>query len=1476
MKKIKSVENTKARYSDSDIAIVGIDLRFPGAASVSEFWENLVDGKELITFFTDEELIADGEDKNLINKKNYVKTNGSILENKEYFDASFFNFTPLEALLLDPQTRVLMECVHGAVEDAGFSLQDKKNKVGLFVGASSSLYWELLTHIYAKENNIDDFMVMNLAKKDVISTWISHKLNLTGPSVSIQSACSTSLFGIDLACRSLRDGQCNAAIVGGASITKFKKRGYLYQDGMIFSKDGHNRAFDAEASGMVSGEGVAAIVLRKANDALRDGDNIYGIVKGVGVNNDGNRKVGFYAPSVQGQTEAILLALENSKVLSRDINYVETHGTGTIIGDAIEIEALKKAYNTSEKEYCALGAVKSNIGHLDVCAGLAGLIKAVLVLKNKKIPPILNVLKPNPKLDLDNSPFYLNTELKELKETQSLQKAGVSSFGIGGTNVHVILEEARTAPSSDTSGEWQMIYLSAKNQNSLEQKRLDFIEYLKNNKEENLADISYTLLKGRDNYRFKLSCVTSSVSETIETLENADPRKVDYKNDAYLNKPVVFVFTGQGTQYINMGKDIYASEKYFRDIMDYCFSKISQYYDISLKDILFAEEDTELIKAKLGSQEILQPILFILEYSLARLLMHWGIVPASMIGYSIGEYVAACLADVMTLDDALMLVCKRGKVMQKAPEGVMISVPLNENDVQAYLNDKISLAAVNGDSCIISGNSEDITQLERTLRAKKILAFRLSITCAGHSPMMENILQEFENEFDSVELKAPKIPFTSNITGKYILPEEAMSKEYWVSQISKTTRFYDCIKTAMKNNLPVFIELGPGQEVSALVKRVISDDESEPEVINLIRHKTRDISDHKYLKIKLLQIFSNNINIEWDKFFEAENRKKVQLPKYPLNKSKYWLEGDLYNLGMGGSDAKMKVESFQGDDDSNDQNNDQFVSNRTNITSDYIEPTNPQEEKMQKLWCDFFGLKRIGIKDNFLELGGDSLKAINLINIIYEKFETKILLKDFFANPTIHNICEHIENQGVESFIKIKKAEKKEYYLASFAQKRVFFVQYMDENSTTYNMPQFCILEGDIDINKIENSFNEIIRRHECLRTSFVLQNEEPVQIIKDNCTINLPVIESNEESIKEIASEFIKYFVLSEAPLIRVGLIKLSPEKVVLMVDMHHIISDLISYGIIIDEFMSLYNDDKLPHQELQYKDFTEWQYAQAKSGILADQEAFWLNEFKDNIPDLNLPYDYERPTYLPPDGNLVKFEAGEEILNKLNLWAKDRNTTLFINIISVYYIFLSKICCQDDIVVGTPSVGRRHPSLYKIIGKFVNMLSIRSLVDENISFSQYLDNVKLKFMEVLDNQDYQYDELIDKLKFKLDNNKNPIFNVAFSLVNVMSEVSGKLNILNDKNLKITQEELVEYKMSKFDLVLHASIYPDKINFMLEYSTGLFKEETVLGFKDGFKNILEQVVENEELLIKDIHLETGFYECTTNLYDSEEADFDF
>jgi len=881
----------------SAVAVIGMAGRFPGAKNIAEFWKNLKNGVESVRFFSQEELETLGVDPGLLQDPHYVKVKGALLENKEQFDAAFFDYTPKEAEIMNPQARLLHECAWETLENAGYDPFAYKGSIGFYAGASSSSYWESLVFLSGKAGALGWDASVLLSDKDFIMTRIAYKLNLRGPNFAVQTACSTSLAAIHLACRGLLDGECHMALAGGVKVSAKQSTGYLYQEGMIHSPDGHCRAFDAKANGTVSGEGVGLVLLKPLAAALEDGDYIYAVVKGTAVNNDGIRKIGYTAPGVEGQAEVIRAALQVAQVEPESIGYIEAHGTGTTLGDPVEIEGLKSAFNTTKKKFCAVGSVKTNIGHLDAAAGIAGFIKTVLVLKNKSIPPSLHFETANPKIDFENSPFYVNTTLTEWENEPYPLRAGVSSLGIGGTNVHVVLEEWRKNERSREEREEReerkekLLLLSARTTSTLNKMTENLAHYLQENSGVDLADIAYTLQTGRKAFQYRCMTVCSNTNDAVTAL-----RTKMKTNRLKEDEPqVIFMFTGQGSQYVDMGLDLYQNEPVFRQEMDHCFEILKPLMDYDVKEIIYPSlknnRSNRSYKTNIIHQtEITQPVLFIFEYALAKLLMKWGITPSAFIGHSIGEYTAACLAGVFSPEDALKIVVWRGRLMQQTPPGAMMSVPLPEKELKPLLEqNQLTLAAVNGTSrCVVSGPAQDIADFENLLKEKGIETRRLHTSHAFHSEQMDPILPRFEEKVKEVRFNAPRIPYISNVSGRWITPAEATDPQYWVKQLRYTVRFADGIDELLKikTGRPLFIEVGPGKTLSTLVKQ------PDLAVIDLVRQRREAIPDTLFLQEKIGQLWLHGVSVDWSAFHGDEKRYRVPLPTYPFEGQRYWIEGD--------------------------------------------------------------------------------------------------------------------------------------------------------------------------------------------------------------------------------------------------------------------------------------------------------------------------------------------------------------------------------------------------------------------------------------------------------------------------------------------------------------------------------------------------------------------------------------------------------
>jgi acyl transferase domain-containing protein/acyl carrier protein len=880
--------------SGIEIAVIGMAGRFPGARNLDQFWQNLCEGVESIKFFTDEELLAKGVEARLLDDPNYVKAE-AVLDDIEMFDASFFGFTPREASLIDPQHRLFLEHAWEALENAGYAA-DRNQRTGVYAGESINSY--LLSNLYPNRELMESaggFQVVINNDRDYLATHIAYKLNLTGPALSVQTACSTSLIAVHLACQSLLNRECDMALAGGVSVGVPQGEGAYHQEGGIISPDGHCRAFDARAQGTVKGNGIGIVVLKRLGDALRDGDTIHAVIKGTAINNDGSLKVGFTAPSIDGQASVIEEALALAEVEAKTITYIETHGTGTSLGDPIEVAALTQAFRTQTeaKNYCAIGSVKTNIGHTDAAAGVAGLIKTVLALEHKQLPPSLNFTQPNPNIDFAGSPFFVNTELTAWQTNGMPRRAGVSSFGIGGTNVHVVLEEAppvETRPSQAL----QLLTLSAKTATALEAARMNLAAYLKRHAEINLSDVAFTLQTGRTSFAHRLALVCRDAADAAAALEAGDARQLHIDvHESSQNPPVAFMFTGQGAQYVQMARELYETEASFREDVDHCCEILEPQLQLDLRDVLYpslarAEEASEQLK----QTQLTQPALFVIEYALAQLWMRWGVRPAALIGHSIGEYVAACIAGIFTLEDALQVVVERGRLMQQAPPGAMLAVPLSEKEILPLLNGELSLAAVNAPSlCVVSGTVDAVEQLERELVKKDLVCRRLHTSHALHSAMMDPLLATFAAKLKAVKTSPPQIPIVSTLTGTWMTAEEASDANYWARQLRQTVRFAGGLGEILKEPKTVLLEIGPGQTLSALAKQQ-SDTRGETRVVlSSLRHPRDSQSDVAYILHTLGRLWTAGVEIDWAALHAHEpERRRIPLPTYPFERRRYWID----------------------------------------------------------------------------------------------------------------------------------------------------------------------------------------------------------------------------------------------------------------------------------------------------------------------------------------------------------------------------------------------------------------------------------------------------------------------------------------------------------------------------------------------------------------------------------------------------------
>ncbi len=878
-----------------DVAVIGMAGRFPGAHDLDTFWRNLSGGVESISFFTDQELVASGIPPTALQDPHYIKAKG-IIDDVDLFDAVFFGYSPREAEVIEPQQRLFLECAWEALENAGCDPKRFPGAISVYAGSNMNHYLliNLLSHL-TQSHDLDRAQVLHGNSADFLATRVAYKLNLRGAAVTVQTACSTSLVAVHMAYQSLLSHECDMALAGGISIGLPHKSGYIYQEGGIASPDGHCQAFDAKSKGTLRGDGLGIVVLKRLDDALRDGNTIHAVIKGSAINNDGAEKIGFTAPSINGQANAIADALAMANIDPATITYVETHGTGTQLGDPIEIAALNQAFARQQTEVgtCAIGSVKTNIGHLDAAAGAAGFIKTVLALKHRMLPPSLHFQEPNPQIDFAHSPFFVNTKLTPWLTDQLPLRAGVSSFGIGGTNAHIILEEAPILKADTASRSWQILLLSGKTPAALEQISSNLIDHLKLHSEQTLADIAYTLQTGRQVMKCRRMVLCQDRTNAILALDSGDTQYAFTATPTIGTPEVVFLFPGQGVQYVNMARGLYEEEATFRYWIDLSCDLLIPYLGEDLRKVLYPlnQQDSDDATEALKQTRLTQPALFVIEYALAQLWLSWGIKPYALLGHSVGEYVAACLAKVITLEDALLLVTARGRLIQQLPHGAMLAVHLSPDRLRPLIEEmSLDLAAINApDQCVVSGPIDAIEAFAFNLELQKIDHHRLHTSHAFHSAMMEPMLAEFAQRLQEISFAPPQLRYLSNVTGTWITEHEATDPDYWVRHLRQTVRFSDCLLAISNLQDSVFLEVGPGHSLSTLVKQH-SMGQRQINAISSVRSAREQLPDLAHLLRALGQLWQAGIDIQWTAFYRDEQRQLVPLPTYPFERQRFWVD----------------------------------------------------------------------------------------------------------------------------------------------------------------------------------------------------------------------------------------------------------------------------------------------------------------------------------------------------------------------------------------------------------------------------------------------------------------------------------------------------------------------------------------------------------------------------------------------------------
>jgi phthiocerol/phenolphthiocerol synthesis type-I polyketide synthase E len=973
----------------SGIAIIGMAGRFPGAPDVNTFWGNLCQGSVSIAKLDHAALAAAGLASDLIGAPNYVAAKG-VVEDADCFDAAFFDINPRMAEQLDPQQRLFLECAWHALEDAGYPTEPEGRRVGVFAGSStvSSYYHQHLLADPKTERRADPFQLMLLNQLSGLPSQVAYRLGLTGPAVAVQTACSTGLMAVMIACQNLIDYQCDLAIAGASSLSLPLTAGYLHQEGSILSPDGRCRPFDQGANGTVPGNGCGAVVLKRLDEAHADRDQIYAVIAGYAANNDGRSKIGFTAPSAEGQAAVVADALAMAGVSPGDISYIETHGTATPVGDAIEIDGLRRVFTDVPSGRCALGAVKANIGHLDAAAGIAGLIKVALAFRHGKLPPAPHFRRPHPELGLAKSPFFVNDHLRPWTSEHGVRCAGVSSFGIGGTNVHVVLTDPPPIePPMTVKRPVELLALSAASPSSLASAASVLADHLAADEAPPLTSVAATLQSARKALPYRLTVAVRNHEEAAIRLRDAAGIAPGITPTGRAADGIVFLFPGQGAQHPGMAADLYRTEPSFRAEIDHACARL-KLLGIDLLPLLLARRDDVSAAERLKQTALAQPALFVVEYALARLFIAWGIRPLALLGHSIGEYTASCVAEVLSLDDALQLVVTRGRLMQSLPSGAMLSVRLGEAALARYLGSGVALAAVNApDLSVLSGPTEAIAECAAAIMADGGLCRLLQTSHAFHSPMMRPVLEPFRDALRSVRLAIPRLPLISCLTGRP-LKAEATDPEYYVQQLEQPVRFSAGIEGLLADGAKVFLELGPGTALGTFVSRHRAP-KGPVVAISTLSHPTAgDGDDGRSCLAALGQLWAEGATPMWRALHWGDEPMRVTLPPYPFERRRHWVDAPGATALASSVSQKQVTKTVPG------------------------RSPGEEEEAVIRLWSDQLGHEAIGPDDDFHRLGGDSLLAVRIAALLNQRFGSALRPHDLIEAPTPGQLAQLIRAQA--------------------------------------------------------------------------------------------------------------------------------------------------------------------------------------------------------------------------------------------------------------------------------------------------------------------------------------------------------------------------------------------------------------------------------------------------------------------------------
>ncbi|WP_030228373.1 hybrid non-ribosomal peptide synthetase/type I polyketide synthase [Actinoalloteichus caeruleus] len=1335
--------------SAGSVAVVGMAGRFPGAPDLDAFWRNLRGGVESVAPLSDEELLAEGVPREVFSRPEYVRA-ASVLDGVDLFDASFFNVNAREAALLDPQQRLFLETVWHALENAGRG-PGTDSDVGVFGGAGMSAY--LMSNLLGGSRIVMSPTVFELQihnDKDYLASRTAYLLGLNGPAVSVQTACSSSLVAVHQAVRALVSGDCGTAVAGGVCVRVPHKVGYLYEEGLIYSPDGHCRPFDADARGTVFGNGVGAVVLRRLEDALADGDDVLAVIRATAVNNDGNDKVGYTAPSVAGQQRLIASALAASQVEAHTITAMEAHGTGTQVGDPIEISALSRAFgeHTTKTGFCALGSVKANIGHLESAAGVASLIKAVLQLRHRELVGDPHFRSPNPRIDFGQTPFFVNTELSEWRNGTHPRRIGVSSFGIGGTNAHAILEEAPARrPSPEPVRRPQVVLLSAKSPQALDQATADLADHLDAERDTadaaRLADVASTTRLGRGSLRFRRALVADEVGTAVDLLRGSDPSRVASAVARPAAPKVVFLFPGQGTQHPGMGRGLYEAEPVFRAAVDECAEILLPLLDLDVRTALYeAEEGDEAAATAVEQTGLAQPALFVTEYALARQLLSWGVTPDAMVGHSLGEFVAACLAGVMDLGDALRLVASRGRLMQDLPGGDMLSVGLPEEELRELLPAELSVAAVNGPAlCVVSGPSEAVAEFRESLEGREVSTRLLRTSHAFHSAMVDPVVPTFTDQVREVSLRAPELPIRSTVTGGWLEAEGATDHGYWGTHMREPVRFGQAVREAVADlGQCVLVEVGPGNTLGTLARQAV-DSAATVSVVSGMRRADQDGPDVEVLLSALAGLWLAGVEVDWTR--SEPGRARVALPGYPFQRQRYWVEPR-----GGGASGELVIDTPTGGEDAEGEAT--AGGRPAHLLTTYVAPRDDAERTLVELWEEFFGFSPIGVHDNFFELGGHSLLATQILNRLGSRLGHSVAPSQLLSRPSVAGLAELLAEQedsdapALKLPVLVPDPERRHQPFPLNEMQQAQWIGRLGSFDMGGVAPHLYLeFDSDtLDAARLQRAWQQVVRRHEMLRIVVLADGR---QRILDN----VPDYEFEELDLRGVDPEEARALLAEVSdrmstevrpadtwPLWEVRVSRLGDGRLRTHISFDLLCADVASFFYqILPSWREFHENPELPSEppELSFRDYVLAEEALHDSPLYERSLEYWRERVAQlppapELPTVVAPGELVTPEFVRRHGSLdprvwagIKERAGEHGVTPSSV------------LLAAYAAAVGRWSKSQHFTLNFTAVNRLpfHPDVDTTVGEFASFELLEVDVRELDTFAELVTQVQRRSWE-------------------------------------------------------------------------------------------------------------------------------------------------